>query len=104
MDAFVLGAVPPYNALCGGKLIALLATSIEVRNAFSERYQDHVTLISQRRVDARLALVTTSSALGRSSVYNRLVWPDRALAFQPCRLYLGLRGLPLCRRYLQRAG
>jgi transcriptional regulator with XRE-family HTH domain len=83
MDAFVLGAVPPYNALCGGKLVALLATSSEVRDAFSERYRDHVTLISQRRADARLALVTTNSALGRSSVYNRLTWPDRALAFRP---------------------
>jgi transcriptional regulator with XRE-family HTH domain len=31
MDAFVLGAVPPYGQLCGGKLVALLATSTEVR-------------------------------------------------------------------------
>jgi len=83
MDAFVLGAVPPYNALCGGKLVAMLATSSEVRDAFSERYRDHVTLIAQRRADARLVLVTTSSALGRSSVYNRLNRPDGNLAFRP---------------------
>lgn len=83
MDAFVLGAVPPYNALCGGKLVALLATSSDVRDAFSERYRDHVTLISQRKADARLALVTTTSALGRSSVYNRLNRPDGDLAFKP---------------------
>jgi hypothetical protein len=83
MDAFVLGAVPPYNTLCGGKLIALLATSSEIRDAFSERYRDRVTLISQRKADARLTLVTTSSALGRSSVYNRLTRPDRTLAFTP---------------------
>lgn len=83
MDAFVLGAVPPYNTLCGGKLVALLATSSEVREAFNERYRDHVTLISQRKADARLALVTTTSALGRSSVYNRLNRPDGGLAFNP---------------------
>ena len=83
MDAFVLGAVPPYNALCGGKLVALLATSSEVRDAFGDRYRDHVTLIARRKADARLALVTTSSALGRSSVYNRLSRPDGDLAFRP---------------------
>jgi hypothetical protein len=83
MDAFVLGAVPPYNALCAGKLVALLATSSEIRDAFGERYGDHVTLIAQRKPDARLALVTTSSALGRSSVYSRLTRPDRSLAFRP---------------------
>lgn len=83
MDAFVLGAVPPYNALCGGKLVALLATSSEIRDAFAERYRDHVTLITQRKADARLALVTTSSALGRSSVYNRLTRPDGSLGFRP---------------------
>ena len=83
MDAFVLGAVPPYNALCGGKLVALLATSSQIRDDFAERYRGHVTLIARRKADARLALVTTSSALGRSSVYNRLTRPDGSLAFKP---------------------
>jgi transcriptional regulator with XRE-family HTH domain len=89
MDAFVLGAVPPYNALCGGKLVALLATSSEVRDAFAARYRDHITLIAQRKADARLALVTTSSALGRSSVYNRLTRPDGRLGFRPVGYTLG---------------
>lgn len=82
MDAFVLGAVPPYNALRGGKLVALLATSTEVRNAFFDRYGHKQTLIAQRDPNAQLALVTTTSALGRSSVYNRLTGPDGSLAFQ----------------------
>ena len=34
MDAYVLGAVPPYSALLGGKLIALLTLSNEVRQEF----------------------------------------------------------------------
>ena len=83
MDAFVLGAVPPYNALRAGKLIALLAGCTEVRQAFQVKYANRPTLISQRNPHAHLALVTTTSALGRSSVYNRLKHPDHTLAFQP---------------------
>jgi hypothetical protein len=83
MDAFVLGAVPPYNNLRAGKLMGLLATSAEVRDAFADRYGHRTTVISERDPDARLAVVTTTSALGRSSVYNRLTAPDGALAFLP---------------------
>jgi hypothetical protein len=89
MDAFVLGAVPPYNALRAGKLVALLATSKDVRSAFADRYGHRQTLISQRDPNAHLALVTTTSALGRSSVYNRLTGPDGALAFQSVGYTLG---------------
>lgn len=83
MDAFVLGAVPPYNDLLAGKLVALMATSDEVRRAFEQRYGHRQTLITQRDPNAQLALVTTSSALGRSSIYNRLTRPDGGLAFLP---------------------
>jgi Domain of unknown function (DUF4338) len=83
MDAFVLGSVPPYSDLCGGKLVALLATSNDIRNAFLERYAHKITLIGNRDPDADLSLITTTSALGRSSVYNRLTGPDRRLAFHP---------------------
>ncbi len=83
MDAFVLGAVPPYNFLLGGKLVALLATSSEVRDAFRMKYGHRQTLITQRDPDAQLALVTTTSALGRSSIYNRLTNPVGRLAYEP---------------------
>jgi len=83
MDAFVLGAVPPYDRLLGGKLMALLAGSSEVRKLFAERYGHRTTLIADRDPDAELALITTSSALGRSSVYNRLTRPDGTLALAP---------------------
>lgn len=72
MDAFVLGAVPPYSHLLCGKLVALLATSDEVRNAVKRKYGGRETLINGDAHDGRLALVTTTSALGRSSLYNRL--------------------------------
>jgi hypothetical protein len=37
MDAFVLGAVPPYSMLLGSKLVALLATTEEVARAFKRK-------------------------------------------------------------------
>lgn len=83
MDAFVLGAVPPYRDLLAGKLVALLAVSREVVAAFHDKFGDRTSLISERVSEGRLALVTTTSALGRSSVYNRLHRPDRTLAFEP---------------------
>lgn len=82
MDAFVLGAVPPYSGLLCGKLVAALATSNEVRQAFSRKYRDKDSLISNRSFDGRLALLTTTSALGRSSIYNRLKLDNRLL-FEP---------------------
>lgn len=72
MDAYVLGAVPPYNQLLGGKLLACLIRSREVRDIFAARYGDTKGIISKKKKHASLAIVTTSSALGRSSVYNRL--------------------------------
>lgn len=79
MDAFVLGAVPPYSMLLCGKLTAMLAASNEVRKEFSKRYAGSRALISGRLFDGRLALVTTTSALGRSSIYNRLKFIERLL-------------------------
>lgn len=72
MDAYVLGAVPPYNQLLGGKLVASLIRSKEVRRAFRNKYRTSKGVISRQRKSPRLVAVTTSSALGRSSLYNRL--------------------------------
>jgi Domain of unknown function (DUF4338) len=72
MDAFVLGAVPPYSMLLGSKLVALLATTEEVAKACKQKYGGREAVISGEKRDGRLALITTTSALGRSSIYNRL--------------------------------
>lgn len=72
MDAYVLGAVPPYNGLLGGKLMACLIRTREVRSLFAKKYGDTRGIISGVKKRPCLVLVTTSSALGRSSVYNRL--------------------------------
>lgn len=79
MDAFVLGAVPPYSFLLCGKLVAMLAASDTVRHAFKRKYGGTRSVIRRRVHDGRLALITTASALGRSSVYNRLRLGDRFL-------------------------
>lgn len=71
MDAYVLGALPPYSRLLGGKLVGALATSAEVQTRFRERYGDRES-VSGVVKDPQLVLMTTTSALGRSSVYNRL--------------------------------
>ena len=72
VDAYVLGAVPPYSFLLCGKLVALLAVSNEVREAFRRKYEGRSSLIQSRKLSGQLALITTTSALGRSSLYNRL--------------------------------
>lgn len=72
MDAYVLGAVPPYNALLGGKLVACLIRSREIYDDFAQIYGSGTGIISQEEKRARLLAVTTSSSMGRSSVYNRL--------------------------------
>jgi hypothetical protein len=72
MDAYVLGAVPPYNMLLGGKLVASLIKTQEVVAAFKDKYQGSIGIISGERKSPRLAAVTTTSAFGKSSVYNRL--------------------------------
>jgi len=72
MDAYVLGALPPYNALLGGKMVACLIRSRDIYDDFAQAYGKTTGIISQQEKKARLLAVTTSSSMGRSSVYNRL--------------------------------
>ena len=76
MDAYVVGAVPPYSQLIGGKLVAALMTSQEVKRAYERKYLGSESVIRKKKHRARLVLLTTTSALGRSSIYNRLSLPD----------------------------
>ena len=79
MDAFVLGAIPPYSFLLCGKLVAMLAASDTTRDAFKRKYGGARSVIRRKVHDGHLAMITTTSALGRSSVYNRLRVGDRLL-------------------------
>ncbi|HWP36029.1 MAG TPA: Druantia anti-phage system protein DruA [Gemmatimonadales bacterium] len=79
LDVSVCGAVAPYNILLGGKLVALLLASEEVRRAYADRYSgqpSHIASQMAGRVISRpadLVLLTTTSLYGvGSSQYNRL--------------------------------
>jgi len=72
LDAYVLGAVPPYNQLLVGKAIACLVRSRDVYDDFARTYGNTTGIISGKEKRARLLAVTTSSSMGRSSLYNRL--------------------------------
>jgi len=76
MDAYVLGALPPYSMLIGGKLVAAMIGSDEIKAAYERKYLGLRAVISGNENRARLVLLTTTSALGRSSIYNRLAVPD----------------------------
>lgn len=72
LDAYVLGAVPPYSFLLGGKAVACLIRSRDVFADFQAKYGGSVGVISKVEKSANLLAVTTTSSMGRSSVYNRL--------------------------------
>jgi hypothetical protein len=72
MDAYVLGALPPYNQLLAGKLVASLIRTRDIYDDFESIYGGTTGIISGKEKRARLLAVTTSSSMGRSSVYNRL--------------------------------
>jgi hypothetical protein len=64
MDAYIIGALPPYNYLLGGKLVSYLLTSKEIRRIFKRKYQGSNY--------SEIAGIFTTSLYGRSSQYNRL--------------------------------
>lgn len=78
-DVSICGAVHPYNELLGGKLVALLLTSTEVREAYARRYGGQTSVIASQMAGriinkpADLRILTTTSLYGvGSSQYNRL--------------------------------
>ena len=78
-DVSICGAVAPYNELLGGKLVALLLASSEVRDHYARRYGGQVSVIASQMAGraiskpADLRLLTTTSLYGvGSSQYNRL--------------------------------
>lgn len=79
LEVSVCGAVPPYNDLLGGKLVALLLASQEVSQAYAKRYGGQVSVIASQlaggpisRPADMLLLTTTSLYAVGSSQYNRL--------------------------------
>jgi len=76
MDAYVLGAIAPYNTLLGGKLVACMVRTRDIYDDFQKEYGDTTGIISGKEKKAKLLAVMTTSSLGRSSIYNRLKLGD----------------------------
>jgi hypothetical protein len=85
-DISVCGAVQPYNAVLGGKLVSMLITSPEVVEAYHRRYRGAMSEIASSmagrpvvRPPHLVFLGTTSLYGGGSSQYNRIRIPCEAL-------------------------
>lgn len=71
-----VGALPPYNELLGGKFVAMALTSNEIRNDYSKKYSGKKSWMENRILPSKLLFVTTSSAFGKSSMYERIKFYD----------------------------
>lgn len=80
LSAQRVGALPPYNELLGGKMVALALTSNEVRDAYKKKFKNKLTLMEERKIPPTLLFITTTSAFGRSSLYNRLKFNNELVA------------------------
>lgn len=80
MQAQRLGALPPYNDLLGGKMIALAITCNELQEFYEDKYRNTKTVLKDREIENRLLFLTTTSAFGKSSIYNRLKYNDEIVA------------------------
>lgn len=85
-DISVCGAVQPYNALLGGKLIAMMAASPEVVHQYRRRYANAESEIASSMAGrpivrvSKLVLLGTTSLYGvGSSQYNRIKIPAERL-------------------------
>jgi len=76
-----IGALPPYNELLGGKMVALTLTSNEIRKAYSRKYDNKVSLMKKRKIPSRLLFITTTSAYGKSSVYERIKYHKETVSY-----------------------
>src|SRR5690606_33044272 len=69
-DLAVCGAVPPYNELVGGKLVALLAVSEAARTAYRKRYQDQPSVIASSVAGRSVVRSADLVFVGTSSLYG----------------------------------
>lgn len=87
LEITTCGAVPPYNRMLGGKLVALLLLSPEVSADNMRRYGQEATIIRSQLKNARVVpdntlvwLGTTSLFSHGSSQYERLRLPAGVIA------------------------
>jgi len=82
MDISVAGAIAPYNALIGGKLVSLLLASPEIMNEYARRYKGTPSVIASAMKgkpvyrDPQLVLLCTTGLFAGGSIqYNRIHMP-----------------------------
>ena len=66
MDAHVLGAIPPYNVLLGGKLVACLLRSRELNEIIAKKFTF--------KHGFPIVLYTTTSVYGKSTMLSGTEW------------------------------
>lgn len=81
-DLTICGAIPPYNAVLGGKLVAMLMASPEVSDEYRRRYRRVPSIIASSMAGraiirpSDLVFISTTSLYGRRpNQYDRLVIP-----------------------------
>ena len=99
LDAYVIGALPPYNYLLGGKLISYILASNEIREIYREKYKDKITLQEKRKANKLVGIFTTS-LFGKSSQYNRIKYSGELL-YQPIGQTKGFGTLHLSEQTIQ---
>ena len=82
-EVSVCGAIPPYNEVLGGKLVAMLLTSPELIQMYEHRYRGTPSVIASSMAgrpicrSSNLVLLMTSSLYSpASSQYNRIKIPS----------------------------
>lgn len=70
MDITVCGAVAPYNAVLGGKLVSLLMASPDVVAAYTKRYRSAVSVIASAMAGKAVRRRPSLSLLGTTSLYE----------------------------------
>jgi hypothetical protein len=80
MSAQRVGALPPFNELIGGKMVALALTSNEIREKYRQKYKGYVSVLRKKKIRPELLFITTTSAFGKSSMYDRLKYNGEVAA------------------------
>ena len=70
MDIIVCGAIPPYNELLGGKLVAMLMASPQVIHDYARRYSGQASEIASRLAGRAVVRSADLVFLGTTSLYH----------------------------------
>ncbi|HEY1541769.1 MAG TPA: Druantia anti-phage system protein DruA [Xanthobacteraceae bacterium] len=98
-DLTVCGAVPPYNVVLGGKLVAMLAASPEVVLEYKRRYQGLPSVIASSMAGRAVVRPANLVFIGTTSLYGeRPNQYDRTSS--PCSIAGGSKGGSIRYRHL----